>query len=176
MQHRLACGVVLVSVLAGAALAEKLERGAVCFRFCEDGSQEAVNRRGDCPADAPCAPSTPKQHNTVSIDTCGQRASVCGGKEIAAAGRAPTKATRCALTAKLRDGANVDFLKKSVPASSGTTHLRALGMLIVQYNNNVLGCCQARRVLQGRDDVKYVEFEGPHSACEEPEPVSRIVI
>ena len=40
-----------------------LNIGEVCYRFCEDGSQESVNRRSDCPSGTVC-----KKINIFGID------------------------------------------------------------------------------------------------------------
>jgi len=60
-----------------------LERGDVCYRFCEDNSETFVNRRGDCPKDAPCSRPA-SSAGEMSFDSCGQRAHVCGGAQEAA--------------------------------------------------------------------------------------------
>jgi hypothetical protein len=50
----------------------------ICYRFCEDGSQNQINRRDGCPIGTEC--SSLKERNQVSMvafDSCGQRAHTC---------------------------------------------------------------------------------------------------
>mmetsp|Transcript_22333 Transcript_22333/g.64133 ORF Transcript_22333/g.64133 Transcript_22333/m.64133 type:complete len:118 (+) Transcript_22333:3-356(+) len=61
-----------VAPVTGAGLAP----GDVCYRFCEDGSEPPVNRKGDCPAEAPCR-SPLSEDGANSFDSCGDRAHVC---------------------------------------------------------------------------------------------------
>ena len=48
----------------------------VCYRFCEDGSQESVNRRSDCPSGTTCTDPL-KNTDIMSFDSCGNRAWTC---------------------------------------------------------------------------------------------------
>lgn len=75
-----AIGVGLLGV--GAAAGEALKAGDICYRFCEDMSEDFVNRRADCPNDAPCG--SPLPPGTASFDSCGSYAHVCGGAQQAA--------------------------------------------------------------------------------------------
>lgn len=52
-----------------------LNVGDVCYRFCENGSQDFVNRRSDCPANTKCV--NPLQFSEVSFDSCSDRAWTC---------------------------------------------------------------------------------------------------
>ena len=51
-----------------------LNIGDMCYRFCEDGSQNSINRRDECPANSECMSTNPSM---VSFDTCGSRAYIC---------------------------------------------------------------------------------------------------
>ena len=51
-----------------------LHLGDICYRFCEDGSQESVNRRNDCPVNTECKPVSVSM---VSYDSCDSRAWTC---------------------------------------------------------------------------------------------------
>ena len=51
-----------------------LSIGDICYRFCEDGSQNSINRRDECPSNSECASS---DSSMVSFDTCGSRAHTC---------------------------------------------------------------------------------------------------
>lgn len=51
-----------------------LEAGDACYRFCEDGSQPALDRRSACPAGTKCGAAGAAQ---VSFDSCGSRAHTC---------------------------------------------------------------------------------------------------
>ena len=52
---------------------EPLKVGDICYRFCEDGSQNTIDRRDECPVNLECASSNP----SISFDTCGSRAYTC---------------------------------------------------------------------------------------------------
>ena len=55
-----------------------LSLGDVCYRFCEDGSQEGVNRRSDCPSNTVCKSLLDEQSTSmISFDSCGERAWTC---------------------------------------------------------------------------------------------------
>ena len=49
-----------------------LNEGDICYRFCEDGSQETVNRQSNCPSGSACTPP-----NTISYDSCNDNAWKC---------------------------------------------------------------------------------------------------
>ena len=49
-----------------------LNEGDICYRFCEDGSQETVNRQSNCPSGSECTPP-----NTISYDSCNDNAWKC---------------------------------------------------------------------------------------------------
>jgi hypothetical protein len=51
-----------------------LHLGDMCFRFCEDGSQNQINRQKDCPIGTECSSSSTSM---VSFDSCGTRAHTC---------------------------------------------------------------------------------------------------
>ena len=46
----------------------------ICYRFCEDGSQNTINRQGDCPIGTECGTTSTSM---VSFDSCGSRAHTC---------------------------------------------------------------------------------------------------
>ncbi len=51
-----------------------LNVGSVCYRFCENGSQDFVDRKGDCPSNTVCsAPS----NDMIGFDSCGDSAWTC---------------------------------------------------------------------------------------------------
>jgi len=52
---------------------DELRIGEICYRFCEDGSQEFINRRDDCPPNTVCK----SNDNEISYDSCGSRAMTC---------------------------------------------------------------------------------------------------
>ena len=55
-----------------------LEIGDVCYRFCEDGSLEEINRRSDCPSNTVCKSLfNEKSTSMISYDTCDNRAWTC---------------------------------------------------------------------------------------------------
>ena len=55
-----------------------LQVGDVCYRFCEDNSQESINRRNDCPSGTVCK-SIFSEHSIsmISYDSCDDRAWTC---------------------------------------------------------------------------------------------------
>jgi len=52
----------------------QLQIGDICYRFCEDGSQNSINRRDECPENSECKSSDVFK---VFYDTCGPRAYTC---------------------------------------------------------------------------------------------------
>ena len=52
-----------------------LNVGEVCYRFCEDESQDFINRRSDCPENTKCV--NPLQYSEISFDSCSDRAWTC---------------------------------------------------------------------------------------------------
>ena len=55
-----------------------LSIGDICYRFCEDGSQEGINRRSDCPDNTVCKSLfNEKSTSMISFDTCDNRAWTC---------------------------------------------------------------------------------------------------
>ena len=57
---------------------DKLLLGDTCYRFCEDGSQESVNRRDDCPVNTECkSVFNANSVSMISYDTCDNRAWTC---------------------------------------------------------------------------------------------------
>lgn len=55
---------------------KSLNIGDICYRFCEDGSQENINRRSDCPSNTVC--KDPLENTDImSFDTCNERAWKC---------------------------------------------------------------------------------------------------
>ena len=55
-----------------------LEIGDICYRFCEDGSQETINRRSDCPRGTVCKSVFNEQSTSmISYDSCNDRAQIC---------------------------------------------------------------------------------------------------
>lgn len=53
-----------------------LNVGDVCYRFCEDGSQDSVNRRSECPSGTTCTDPL-KNTDIMSFDSCSDRAWIC---------------------------------------------------------------------------------------------------
>ena len=53
---------------------DPLQIGDICYRFCEDGSQNSINRRDGCPSNSECISTNPSM---ISFDTCGSRAYTC---------------------------------------------------------------------------------------------------
>jgi hypothetical protein len=57
---------------------DELRVGEICYRFCEDGSQESINRRDGCPVNTECkSVFNENSVSMISYDTCGSRAMVC---------------------------------------------------------------------------------------------------
>lgn len=56
---------------------DDLRIGEICYRFCEDGSQESINRRDGCPANTQCTDSKKNSVSMISYDSCGSRAMTC---------------------------------------------------------------------------------------------------
>ena len=55
-----------------------LEIGDVCYRFCEGGSQDPVNRRSDCPTNTVCKSLFNEQSESmIAFDSCDNRAWTC---------------------------------------------------------------------------------------------------
>lgn len=55
-----------------------LSVGDVCYRFCEDGSQDVINRRSDCPSNTICKSLFNEQSTSmISFDSCGDRSWTC---------------------------------------------------------------------------------------------------
>ena len=55
-----------------------LNVGEICYRFCEDGSQNQINRRGDCPKGTECSSIAERnQVSMIAYDSCGERANTC---------------------------------------------------------------------------------------------------
>ena len=54
--------------------AGKLNIGDICYRFCEDRSQNSIDRRNDCPQGSECTTDNPSM---ISFDNCGSRALTC---------------------------------------------------------------------------------------------------
>ena len=57
---------------------DPLREGEICYRFCEDGSQENINRRDGCPENTQCISESQKNSvSMISYDSCGSRAMTC---------------------------------------------------------------------------------------------------
>ena len=52
----------------------ELSIGDLCYRYCEDNSQNWIDRKKDCPTGTVCSP-LPELGNT--FDSCGERAYTC---------------------------------------------------------------------------------------------------
>ena len=52
----------------------ELEEGDLCYRFCEDNSQNFINRKKDCPSGTVCS-LLPESGNT--FDSCGEMSHTC---------------------------------------------------------------------------------------------------
>ena len=50
-----------------------LKVGDICYRFCEDNSQNPINRRRDCPAGTTCSST----NNLIGFDNCGGNSLTC---------------------------------------------------------------------------------------------------
>tara|TARA_B100001094_G_scaffold330744_1_gene396755 strand:+ start:1256 stop:2362 length:1107 start_codon:yes stop_codon:yes gene_type:complete len=55
----------------------KLNVGEICYRFCEDNSQNQINRRDDCPKGTECSGGTATSTSMISFDSCSSRAHTC---------------------------------------------------------------------------------------------------
>jgi hypothetical protein len=53
-----------------------LNMGDICYRFCEDGSQEFINRRSDCPDGTTCKKIN-LLDNPIGFDSCGDNSYRC---------------------------------------------------------------------------------------------------
>ena len=53
-----------------------LNVGEICYRFCEDGSQNTIDRRDGCPSGTECGGTVPST-SIVSFDSCSIRAHTC---------------------------------------------------------------------------------------------------
>ncbi len=53
----------------------RLNVGDVCYRFCEDGSEQTVNARDKCPSGSQCVQQN--SQNTLGFDSCGSSAWFC---------------------------------------------------------------------------------------------------
>ena len=52
--------------------------GDICYRFCEDNSQESINQRNDCPNNSVCkSPFNENSVSMISYDSCNNRAWTC---------------------------------------------------------------------------------------------------
>ena len=57
---------------------DDLNVGEICYRFCEDGSQETINRRDACPEGTECISVFNKNSlSMISYDSCDSRALTC---------------------------------------------------------------------------------------------------
>ena len=57
---------------------QTLNIGDVCYRFCEDGSEDSINRRSDCPKNTICKSTFNEQSiSMISYDSCDNRAWTC---------------------------------------------------------------------------------------------------
>ena len=54
---------------------KSLQVGDICYRFCEDGSQENINRRNDCPVNTIC--SNALQNSEITFDSCNKDIWIC---------------------------------------------------------------------------------------------------
>jgi len=52
----------------------RLTEGATCYRFCEDGSQKAVDLKDKCPSGTTCTPT-----NSIGFDSCNDNTWKCVG-------------------------------------------------------------------------------------------------
>ena len=55
-------------------LNSELTQGDICYQFCEDNSQQMVDRSEDCPKGTECMP---ENIDMISYDSCGERAHRC---------------------------------------------------------------------------------------------------
>ena len=54
-----------------------LNVGEICYRFCEDGSQNTIDRRDGCPSGTKCGGGIVPSTTMISFDSCGLRAYTC---------------------------------------------------------------------------------------------------
>ena len=52
---------------------DPLIEGDICYRFCEDNSQNLINRRNKCPTGTFCS----NIDNHITIDNCGENSLKC---------------------------------------------------------------------------------------------------
>ncbi len=52
----------------------ELRYGEICYRFCEDGSQNSISRVDDCPTGSVCLDTNPSM---ISFDNCGENVKRC---------------------------------------------------------------------------------------------------
>lgn len=50
----------------------RLNEGDICYRFCENGSEQTIDSRSRCPSGSTCAAP-----NTIGFDSCGTNAWTC---------------------------------------------------------------------------------------------------
>ena len=55
----------------------ELNVGEICYRFCEDGSQNPIDRRDDCPRGTECRGRLTDRTALISFDSCSARAHTC---------------------------------------------------------------------------------------------------
>jgi len=55
---------------------DKLNVGEICYRFCENNSQNPINRRNDCKKGTVCG-GEESSTSIISFDNCGSRAQTC---------------------------------------------------------------------------------------------------
>ena len=53
-----------------------LQIGDICYRFCEDNSEESINRKKDCPINSICQDSF-RNSEVISFDSCNDRSWTC---------------------------------------------------------------------------------------------------
>ena len=68
---------------------EPLGAGAVCYRFCEDGSRLSVSRRADCPVGTACRTTLPP--DAAAFDSCAAPETCQIDLSWANAGRGPLR-------------------------------------------------------------------------------------
>jgi len=55
-----------------------LNIGDICYRFCEDNSQEHIDRKKECPTNTQCISDFNKNSvSMIAYDSCGDRAWTC---------------------------------------------------------------------------------------------------
>ena len=55
----------------------ELHIGEICYRLCEDGSQNLINRSNDCPKGTECSLDVRNQISIIGFDSCGVRSHTC---------------------------------------------------------------------------------------------------